>query len=180
MSHHSMVVQWSDEDQAFIANIPELPGLSAFGDTQEIAIKELEIAKNLYIDSIIADGESIPEPEVLKPFSGQLRLRLPKSLHASLAQAAQSDGISLNTHIINLLAERNAYKKVCQNIELLRSEISTFQNWAINTISQTKVFVKSTSLWDMDIDIMQSIPPTMALSDNRTVKTLKKESISWS
>lgn len=173
MSHHSIVVQWSDEDQVFIANVPELSGLSAFGDTPEVAIKELETAKKLYIESMIADGESVPEPVVLKPLSGQLRLRLPKSLHASLAQVAQTEGVSLNTHIINLLSERNAYKKVCSDIELLRSEMSTFQNLAINTISRTRVVVHNTT-WDVGEALL---PFTVANSYMQNTNIYGKEPI---
>lgn len=175
MSHHSIVVQWSDEDQGFIANVPELPGLSAFGDTPEIAIKELESAKKLFIESMVTDGESVPEPEVLKPFSGQLRLRLPKSLHASLVQIAQTEGISLNTYIINLLSERNAYKRVCKDIQLLRSEVSTFQNWAITTISQTKVFFRSTSTEE----IGETSPHIAAKFLNQKTNIYNGEQTTW-
>lgn len=166
MSHHTIVLQWSDEDQTFIASVPELPGLSAFGDTPESAIKELSIAKKLFIESMVIDGESIPEPEVLKPFSGQLRLRLPKSLHASLTQIAQMECVSLNTYIISLLSERNAYQKVNKKIELLKSEVSTFQNWAMNTLSRTRVFAKTSFTW-ADPD-ETNIIPNLALSNTRS------------
>ena len=41
---------WSDEDEGYIAIIPDLPGLSAWGATKKDALKELEIAKKLYIE----------------------------------------------------------------------------------------------------------------------------------
>jgi hypothetical protein len=58
------------------------------------------------------DNEEIPEPETLRPYSGQTRLRLPKSLHASLANQAKQQGVSLNTHIVYLLSERNILSEV--------------------------------------------------------------------
>ena len=44
MNKYSMVVQWSEEDEGYIATIPEFTGLSAFGVTKEEALKELEVA----------------------------------------------------------------------------------------------------------------------------------------
>jgi len=66
MSKHSVLVQWSEDDQAFIAVVPELKGLSAFGDTPEDAVRELSKAKKLFLEVFEKDGEEIPEPNVLK------------------------------------------------------------------------------------------------------------------
>ena len=97
MSKHSVLVQWSDEDEGFIATVPELPGLSAFGSSPEKAVEELSLAKEAYLEVLLEDEEEVPEPDVLKPFSGQTRLRLPKSLHAFLSNEAKKEGVSLNT-----------------------------------------------------------------------------------
>lgn len=112
MSKHSTIIQWSEEDGAYIAFVPELPGLSAFGSSLEEAARELSLAKEAYLEVLTEDEEEIPEPETLKPFSGQTRVRLPKSLHASLANQAKQQGVSLNTHIVYLLSERNALSEV--------------------------------------------------------------------
>jgi len=117
MSKHSALIQWSEEDKAYVAVVPELPGLSAFGSSPEQAAKELAIAKEAYLEVLVEDGEEIPEPEVLKPFSGQTRLRLPKSLHAALSNQAKDEGVSLNTYIVQLLSERNALTQVNKNID---------------------------------------------------------------
>jgi antitoxin HicB len=106
------MIQWSEEDGAYIAFVPELPGLSAFGSSAEEAARELSLAKEAYLEVLTEDEEDIPEPETLKPFSGQTRVRLPKSLHASLANQAKQQGVSLNTHIVCLLSERNTLSVV--------------------------------------------------------------------
>ena len=124
MSKHSALIQWSEEDNAYVAVVPELPGLSAFGSSPEEAAKELAIAKEAYFEVLVEDGEEIPEPEVLKPFSGQTRLRLPKSLHASLANQARKEGSSLNTYVVQLLSERNALAQVNKNIDRLADSVS--------------------------------------------------------
>ena len=119
MSKHSALIQWSEEDKAYVAIVPELPGLSAFGSTPEEAAKELATARDAFLEVLVEDGEEIPEPEVLKPFSGQTRLRLPKSLHAALSNQARKEGVSLNTYIVQLLSERNALAQVKKDIERL-------------------------------------------------------------
>jgi len=126
MSRHSVIVQWSEEDQAFIATVPELPGLSAFGETQEEALRELDIAKGAFLDVMREDGQEIPEPDIHKPFSGQTRVRLPKSLHAALSEQAKKEGVSLNTRIVQLLSERNAMAEVRSGLVRVENRIHTF------------------------------------------------------
>jgi len=123
MSRHSTLIQWSEEDKAYVAVVPELPGLSAFGSSLEEAAKELAIAKEAFLEVLVEDGEEIPEPEVLKSFSGQTRLRLPKSLHAALASEAKKEGSSLNTYIVQLLSQRNALAQVKKEIDRLADSI---------------------------------------------------------
>lgn len=126
MSKYSMLVQWSEDDKAFVATVPELPGLSAFGSTSEKAVKELTIAQKLFLEVLREDGDEVPEPELLKPYSGQTRLRLPKSLHASLANEAKKEEVSLNTFILYLLSKRNAAAMVERKIEELSNRVSNY------------------------------------------------------
>jgi predicted RNase H-like HicB family nuclease len=62
MSHYSMIIQWSEEDQAFIVTLPEFDCAMTHGDTYEEAVRE---GKDL-IDSFILwyeqDGKTLPEP----------------------------------------------------------------------------------------------------------------------
>jgi predicted RNase H-like HicB family nuclease len=126
MFHYSMVLQWSEEDNAYIATVPELPGLSAFGASPEKAIKELNIAKKPFLEVMAEDGEELPDADVLRPFSGQTRLRLPKSLHASLSLQAKSNGVSLNTYIVMLLSERNSLSQIRDLISALENRVHNF------------------------------------------------------
>lgn len=116
MDKYSTIVQWSDEDEGYIAIVPELPGVSAFGETVEEAAKELEIAKQLVLKVYRDDGCSLPEPDKLRDFSGQLRLRIPKSLHASLSAEARKEGISLNAYIGYLLSKNNETGKLNKQV----------------------------------------------------------------
>ena len=62
MLHYSINITWSDEDGTFVATCPELPGLSAFGDTPDEAAREAHVAAQGFIKIMQADGDEIPEP----------------------------------------------------------------------------------------------------------------------
>jgi len=53
---------WSDEDGGYIADIPDLEACSAFGATAEEALREVEIAKTVWLEAAHAEGRPIPEP----------------------------------------------------------------------------------------------------------------------
>ena len=141
-----MVIQWSEEDGGYIATIPELSGLSAFGITRKEALQELEMAKSAYLEVFKEDGCELPEPDTLNSFSGQTRLRLPKSLHASLSRDAKLEGVSLNTYIINLLSERTISQRVEKKIDQLKAvyqaiviQKQTDSDFTINTYEPDKI-----------------------------------------
>jgi predicted RNase H-like HicB family nuclease len=62
MTEYHINVFWSDEDGQWIAEIPDLKGCSASGDSPEEAVKEVQIAKELWITVAKENGDTIPEP----------------------------------------------------------------------------------------------------------------------
>lgn len=62
MEHYEIIMYWDEEDALFIAEIPELPGCMAHGDTQEAALANVKDAMHLWLDTAREFGESIPEP----------------------------------------------------------------------------------------------------------------------
>jgi predicted RNase H-like HicB family nuclease len=111
MEKYSFSVLWSDEDDAYVATVPEFPGLSAFGGTPEEAIKEARTALEGFIEVYEEDGCVLPKPKKVRRYSGQIRLRLPRSLHEKLSLDAREEGVSLNTHMIYLLSENRIADK---------------------------------------------------------------------
>jgi len=100
-------VFWSAEDDGFIAVASDLPGCSAFGETQAEALAELQDAIRAWIEAATAAGNSIPRPSTpaeKSTFSGKLHLRMPKDLHRSLSMQASEQGVSLNQYIVYLLS----------------------------------------------------------------------------
>ena len=119
MDKHAISIKWSDEDNSFVATIPGIEALSAFGVTREEALSELYIAADAYFEALVEASKPLPLPIKLNPYSGQLRLRMPKSLHAALSAEAEDENISLNTYIVTLLSERHIEKKLLNKIEAL-------------------------------------------------------------
>lgn len=102
--HYSIKVFYSDEDKGFIAVIPDLPGCSAFGETEEKAIKEVKIAQQLWIETAKKEGRKIPKPSTEEAYSGKILARTPKSLHKALIEKSKEEGVSLNQLVLYLLS----------------------------------------------------------------------------
>lgn len=68
---YSIEIFYSEEDEGYIALAPELPGCSAFGETEEEALREIKVAIDLWLDTAQKEGRGIPQPiekELLKTF----------------------------------------------------------------------------------------------------------------
>lgn len=63
MLKYEIILYWSDEDQVFIAEVPELPGCIAHGDSQEAALANVKEAIQLWIDTAKEFGDPVPEPK---------------------------------------------------------------------------------------------------------------------
>jgi predicted RNase H-like HicB family nuclease len=64
VKHYSINIQWSNRDQAYIANVPELAGCKTHGDTYEEAFNNILEVMELWIEAAEEAGESIPQPMV--------------------------------------------------------------------------------------------------------------------
>jgi predicted HicB family RNase H-like nuclease len=99
-----------DGDECFQARIAEFPDICEYGES-------FDEAYSLAIDSVEttavllqAQGKSIPAPIIpADNYSGRVTLRLPKSLHRALVNAADNEGISLNQHLTNVLNYYTGY-----------------------------------------------------------------------
>jgi predicted RNase H-like HicB family nuclease len=63
MTKYEIILYWSAEDDAFIAEVPELPGCSADGGTRLQALENVEIVIQEWIETARALGRPIPEPK---------------------------------------------------------------------------------------------------------------------
>lgn len=63
---YSVFIQYDNNDKIYIASIPELKGCMAHGKTKEEALRELEIACDLWIETAKEVGKEIPKPSLYK------------------------------------------------------------------------------------------------------------------
>lgn len=62
MSGHSIEVFWSDEDQSWIADVPDLPFCTAHGPTPHEAVRQVEQAAEAWLEAAHKSGRPVPEP----------------------------------------------------------------------------------------------------------------------
>jgi predicted RNase H-like HicB family nuclease len=60
---YEIIIYLSDEDEAFVAVVPELPGCTAHGETQEQALANAKDAQQLWLNTAREFGDPIPEPK---------------------------------------------------------------------------------------------------------------------
>ena len=75
-----------DKEEGFVVSYPELPGCITCGETMESAIANAQDAKKAWVQAALEEGIEIHEPDSLEEYSGQFKLRIPRSLHRSLAE----------------------------------------------------------------------------------------------
>ena len=64
MTHtYEIIVYWSPQDNVYVAEVPELPGCMAHGATQEDAVRNVNDAVDLWIDTAKEFGDPIPSPK---------------------------------------------------------------------------------------------------------------------
>lgn len=97
---------WRDPDGHFVADAPDIDGCVGTGGPTDEAIEDLREAMASWIEARLIVGLAIPEPHPpdTSNFSGRLLLRMPKSLHRDLANAAEREGTSINQVIVALIA----------------------------------------------------------------------------
>jgi predicted RNase H-like HicB family nuclease len=63
MNRYEIIIYWDKTDEIYIAEVPELPGCMAHGNTEEDALSNVKDAITLWIDSSNEQGLPVPEPK---------------------------------------------------------------------------------------------------------------------
>jgi predicted RNase H-like HicB family nuclease len=100
--------RYDDQGGYWVARIVELPFCLIHGNTPEEALKEIEEVKLDWIQSNLEDGRPIPEP-VDHQYSGEIRVRMPPTLHRVLTYRAMAEEVSLNQFMVMALARSVGY-----------------------------------------------------------------------
>ena len=105
--NYKMEIKKDLDEGGYVVAFPDLVGCVTCADTIEDAIRLAEVAKREWFSACIQDGIVIPVPLSDHDFSGQFKLRIPKSLHRSLAENSKKEGISMNQYCLYLLAKND-------------------------------------------------------------------------
>ena len=95
------------EESGFVASYPDLPGCITCGSTISDAVNNAEDAKKEWFLATIEENIEIAEPKNADSYSGQFKLRIPKSLHKTLAEDSKKEGVSMNQYCVYLLAKNS-------------------------------------------------------------------------
>lgn len=104
---YRMEIVADKEEGGFVVSYPDLPGCITCGDTIESAIANATDAKKAWLGAALEEGIKIVEPDTLENYSGQFKLRMPRSLHRSLAEHSKKEGISMNQYCVYLLSKND-------------------------------------------------------------------------
>lgn len=96
------------EEGGYAVTFPELPGCITCGETLEQAVKNATDAKKAWLEAALDEGIAIAMPDELNEYSGQFKLRIPKSLHRQLSEHSKREGISMNQYCLYLLSRNDA------------------------------------------------------------------------
>jgi len=99
------------EEGGYVASFPDLPGCITAGENLEELFELAVDAKKAWLESAYEMGSIIPEPDDLKEYSGQFKLRLPKSLHRQLAEQSKREGVSMNQYCVYLLSKNDIQRQ---------------------------------------------------------------------
>ncbi|RJQ32754.1 MAG: type II toxin-antitoxin system HicB family antitoxin [Peptococcaceae bacterium] len=101
---YPFTVRPDTDDGGYIVELPDLRYCVGTGDTIEEAIKDAMIAKDEWIKAAHEAGIAIPEPGASDEYNGRITLRIPKSLHKMVVDAAKREGVSANQYLSHLIS----------------------------------------------------------------------------
>ena len=105
---YKMEIVEDKDEGGYVVSYPDLPGCITCGETIETAVANANDAKMAWIEAALESGIEIQEPNNLEEYSGQFKLRIPRSLHRSLAEHSKKEGISMNQYCVYLLSRNDA------------------------------------------------------------------------
>lgn len=105
---YKMEIERDPDEGGYVVSFPDLPGCLTCAETLETAISAAEDAKREWMVAALEEGIEIPMPNSLDDYSGQFKLRIPRSLHKQLAERSKREGISMNQYCLYLLSRNDA------------------------------------------------------------------------
>ncbi len=117
----------ADPDGGYVIVFPDLPGCMTQVDSPDEIGPMAEDARRGWIETEYEAGEDIPLPSYPEEYSGKFNLRLPRSLHRALAEAAEREGVSLNSYVAEVLGRGDAQARVERRLEAIEARLEALQ-----------------------------------------------------
>lgn len=140
-----------DGEVLFEARVKELPDLVEYGESYQeaydLVVDSIETAAAAFAEK----GRTFPAATVpTDDFSGRVTLRLPRSLHRVLAETAESEGVSLNQHLVNVLSYFSGFAAGNQGEDL--------SSWrTVSSVQKTKKTTRPSHLRLVRSDELESL-----------------------
>lgn len=119
----------------YVVTFPDLPGCTTHVERIDDVGAVAEEIRQLWILTEYEDGESIPLPSSSQDYSGKFIVRAPRSLHRQLVLSADREGVSLNQHVVTVLARGDAvYQmdgqvgRLCEQMSQLQAQVRTLDD----------------------------------------------------
>ena len=97
--HYTYRVTWSSEDEKYLAQCIEFPGLSFLAKQREKALQGITDLIYDVLQDMHSNKEPVPVPYSEKKYTGKFQLRIPPELHRAVSIQAAEEGVSLNQYI---------------------------------------------------------------------------------
>lgn len=128
----------ADPDGGYVIQFPDLSGcMTQVDDLDEVGPMADEI-RHLWIETEFDRGNEIPLPSYPDEFSGKFVLRIPRSLHRTLAESAKREGVSLNQYATIRLARGDAQARIEERLDGLEEHLEAVRE-GLATLPTLKV-----------------------------------------
>jgi predicted RNase H-like HicB family nuclease len=133
----------ADPEGGWVVAFPDLPGCMTQVDTLDEIPHMVSEVFELWMEVTYESGIEIPLPSYPEEHSGKFNLRLPKSLHRELAEAAERDGVSLNQHVVALLARRDFEAAVEQRLAEIERTLAERSEYATHVADDRATYKRA-------------------------------------
>lgn len=106
---YKMEIEHDTSEGGYVVSFPDLKGCITCADKVEDAVRAAEDAKKEWLIAALEDNYPIPDPVTDENYSGQFKLRIPRSLHKQLAEHSKCEGISMNQYCLYLLTKYDSH-----------------------------------------------------------------------
>ncbi|MBM3932888.1 MAG: toxin-antitoxin system HicB family antitoxin [SAR202 cluster bacterium] len=118
-----VVVDPDQPNGAYVVVFPDLPNCFTQADSLEELPQMAREARELWIEVEYERGHDIPEPSYSEEYSGKFNVRVPTSLHRSLAEAAKKQDVSLNQYVVDILSRGDVQARIERRLDEIEARL---------------------------------------------------------